>query len=82
MGLRLKSNATSTISIELKQNVSEIILRIQDNGIGFDLEKQKQEGVSLGLEIIETVSEQLGAKYSFEINNGTIFTLSLRRDDT
>lgn len=70
-----KSNGE--INISLKQNASGIMLCIQDNGSGFDIEKQKAKKLSLGLEIIDTVAEQINAKYTFVNKNGTIFTLDL-----
>lgn len=70
-------NTDNVININLQQTDAGITLQIHDNGIGFNYESQKSKGVSLGLEIIETVSEQLNAIYICENKNGTNFTLNL-----
>jgi two-component system, sensor histidine kinase PdtaS len=65
------------IEISLTQTEQGIELRISDNGNGFNVEEQRSKGMSLGLEIIDTVADQLSAHYSFENKNGTTFTLKL-----
>ncbi len=71
------SSKPGIIEIHTSQNATSIQLKIKDNGEGFDYASQKNKTISLGLEIIETVAEQLNATYTFTNNNGTIFTLNL-----
>lgn len=63
------------IEISLRKNDKNIWLTIQDNGPGFDYQKEKQKASSLGLEIIETVSDQINSQFKFENNKGSLFTL-------
>lgn len=65
----------SHILIRLRQVNNHLELQIKDNGKGFDYAAEKLKGPSLGLEIIETLSEQLGGKAEFTRENGTVFRL-------
>lgn len=65
------------IKITLKNQDNKISLRIQDNGTGFYYEKEKAKNTSLGLEIIESVSEQINASFKFENSNGSVFILDI-----
>lgn len=61
------------IKIRLKQSGKIISLSIQDNGKGFGDNNIKSD--SLGMEIINGLSDQLCAEYSYKGDNGTLFTL-------
>jgi len=49
-------------------------LVIKDNGIGIDLNKVKNSD-SLGMELIQLLTEQIDAQYVFKVDNGTVFEL-------
>jgi two-component sensor histidine kinase len=67
----------SKIVISLHQKNNQVELVIKDNGKGFNYEEERSKGPSLGLEIIETLSEQLGGKAEFLNEEGTTFRLSI-----
>jgi PAS domain S-box-containing protein len=56
---------TITISLQQDQNNDTINLRVIDNGIGLNNSKQTKTS-SLGMTIIESLSDQLGGTLSFE----------------
>tara|TARA_R110001592_G_scaffold177697_2_gene418078 strand:+ start:566 stop:1567 length:1002 start_codon:yes stop_codon:yes gene_type:complete len=64
-----------TIEIELLKEGNNTHLTIHDNGSGFEFEAKKSN--SLGLSLINDLSEQIDANYSFEQNQGTKFILHL-----
>jgi two-component sensor histidine kinase len=62
------------VTVELKSHEDgQARLRISDNGIGFDPERQ--EG-GLGLRLLSAFSQQLNATYGFHIEDGTTLELS------
>jgi two-component sensor histidine kinase len=53
-----------------------ILMRVKDNGVGLPEEyKQKQ---SLGVTVIESLSEQLDGNFTFSNDNGTCFELKFK----
>lgn len=62
------------IKVKLENLGNEFVLTISDNGPGVDLSKYKEQG-SLGIDLIESLAEQLDATASFKNENGLIFTL-------
>lgn len=58
-------NKTGEIRLNMTKNDDNFILTISDNGIGFDLNATVN---SLGMTIIETLSEQLNAEYIIQSN--------------
>jgi len=66
------------ISVYLKQNESDLELKITDNGPGFKNGSQSKKSSSLGLELIHTLAHQLGADYEYrsrENENGAYFNI-------
>jgi two-component sensor histidine kinase len=55
---------------------SSLIINIEDNGVGFNIEKIKEEG-SLGLVIVDSLINQLGGSYNIESKDGTEYHISL-----
>lgn len=72
-------NKQGTIQVSFKCNDNYCYLTIKDNGVGIDLSKIKQKE-SLGMELIHLLSEQIEAKYSFKVDNGTIFELQFSKN--
>lgn len=70
------------IEIELVEKMGFISLRICDNGVGLsDVPKKGAESKSLGLNIIDVLSEQLEGEHNFDsYNGGCIFTLSFEKN--
>lgn len=69
------TNSKISIALHLVNNSLELV--IKDNGKGFDFNAEKSKGPSLGLEIIETLSEQLSGKGGFSKEDGTVFRLTI-----
>jgi two-component sensor histidine kinase len=57
-----------------------ITLNVADNGIGIDLAKWNQKGVSFGKQLIVSLSKQVSGTYHIHNQNGTIFTLYIPKD--
>jgi len=69
------NHSKGKINIEFLGNESPKKLIIHDNGIGIDTDYKTSN--SLGLNLIQDLTEQIDAKYSIENNGGTKFTLML-----
>ncbi len=69
------------VSIELHESDNQVFLQIDDDGIGLpeDFDRHSMSG-SIGLKLIETLSIQLGADYSYQpIDSGTRFSLEFAK---
>jgi len=51
------------------------LLAVSDNGIGFVTEPEASESQSLGMHLILSIAQQLGAKAGYEEGEGTSFTM-------
>ena len=72
-----------TISVHLSEKNNRVTLEISDDGVGlpedFDIEKSD----SLGMELINTLSEQLGAVISYQPDSkGTRFEISFDKSES
>lgn len=72
-------NKKGLILVNYSCDGKECILTIKDNGIGIDLEKVNKSD-TLGMELIKILSEQIDARYSFKVDNGTVFQLSFKNN--
>lgn len=73
-----KGKSHGTVFISSTINAGNVIITVDDDGIGFDYEKNKMESSSLGLIIIESLVQQLKgiSEYSSDSGSGTKFILS------
>ena len=70
---------TGRIHIELEESEGELYLTISDNGVGLPDDFEDRQD-SLGMNLIETLSNQLGGEYWFKsTNQGTTFGLSFQQ---
>jgi two-component sensor histidine kinase len=70
-------NRDGKISIDFRKNgESEFILTIDDNGIGFPGEVDFQNMNSFGLQLVNTLTKQLGGMIELDTNCGTKFTIA------
>lgn len=69
-----KSNCILNVSLAIL--LDKLILKIQDNGIGFPINYDNQ-GRSIGLTLINSLSEQLDAEINFRNENGAVVELSI-----
>ena len=74
----LSENNRLQIQIIIKQKGEMISIEVSDNGPGISEEILAKDN-TLGLELIETLSEQLGGECSFSNNNGLVFHLSFKQ---
>lgn len=65
------------LEIRIKKIASQILLMIHDNGPGFDYNPKKNY-VSLGMTLIEALTEQLDGHFEYNTKEGTTFTLSFK----
>jgi signal transduction histidine kinase len=70
----LKHSGATKLDIDIEAN-SHIIIRIQDNGKGIDLQKLRQFGN--GLKNIQNRMNSIGGNFTIENKNGTLTTLTL-----
>ena len=70
-----------TVNISLKQDGSEIRLRVEDDGVGFPEGLRPSETNSLGLTLIHTLARQISAQGAFlEVDEGTCYEMTFRVD--
>ncbi|MBO6586510.1 MAG: PAS domain S-box protein [Gracilimonas sp.] len=72
------------INFTLSEKDKLIRIEITDNGIGFPSEKNTEQG-SLGVHLIDVLSQQIEANYEYTNNKdgkGTYFSMSFKRTDS
>ena len=68
---------TGTIWLSLsKESAEQITLVVQDNGVGFPKELDLNNLESLGLDLVQTLTQQLKGKLCIEQKQGACFTLT------
>lgn len=70
------------IIIEFDKDKGEYILIIEDNGVGFPEDLDFKYTDSLGLQLINRLSEQIDADITLDVMKGTKFTLKFREKFT
>ncbi|OEC87844.1 MULTISPECIES: sensor histidine kinase [Methanobacterium] len=70
---------TSEINILLSQKEDMLKLIVGDNGIGFPENVNFKNTESLGLQLVNTLVNQLNGEIKLEKENGTKFTLNLKK---
>lgn len=71
-----------TITIHLSDKEEHIFLEIKDDGVGLPDDFDTEESDSIGMELINILSEQLNAKTSYQsYDEGTCFTLTLPKKE-
>jgi PAS domain S-box-containing protein len=67
---------TGEICIDLRSSDSQIVLAVSDNGIGLPPEIKVHEAESLGLQLVNTLTEQLEGSLDIDRRSGTAFRIS------
>lgn len=70
-----------TVSINCQEENNKIMVEVKDNGKGLPEDLDPQTTNSLGLQLIETLSQQLEADYRFNSENGTTFNMTFEKTD-
>jgi two-component sensor histidine kinase len=65
------------LEIKIKKIGNQILLMIHDNGPGFEFDTNKNHH-SLGMTLIEALTEQINGQYEYNTKNGTTFNLSFK----
>lgn len=78
----IKHAQTDKASIFLSQNSNAILLRIEDNGLGFTLDLDNKRGAGLGLTSMRERAELVGGTFSLqsELGKGTKINVEIPRD--
>lgn len=69
-------NQKLKLSVKIKLKEEQVFINIQDNGPGINEEKKTE---SLGMLLIESLSEQISGAYSFENKDGLLFRLCFNK---
>lgn len=64
------------INVSLVNNEKETLIRIEDNGGGFDFDTKKDS--SLGISLIEGLVDQIDGTFEYKNENGSVFELKLQ----
>ncbi|WP_440953214.1 PAS domain S-box protein [Methanococcoides sp. FTZ1] len=68
--------SSGKISIDLQRNdENKFILIVSDNGVGFPEELDHRKSTSLGLQLLNTLVDQIGGTIAMERSHGTSFTI-------
>lgn len=71
----LKENDNPRIDLCIEKINNEIRLEIRDNGKGIAPDLKEGRADSLGMKLIKNFAQNLGGKYTFENNKGTLFKI-------
>lgn len=75
-----KSSKTGQIAIGIDEINSEVIIKIEDNGVGISPKKMSVK--SLGLQLVDILTQQLeGHQKIYNTGNGTAFELKFEKRD-
>lgn len=72
-----EGRSDGVIDIEFTSIGNMLCFVVKDNGVGLKADYQK--GESLGMVVIQSLSEQLDGEYKFTVNNGTKFELKFEQ---
>jgi two-component sensor histidine kinase len=66
------------VAVALRREGDSYLLRVQDNGVGLPKDVNLKKVESLGLQLVETLSTQIGASINITTapGNGTAFVIS------
>ena len=69
------------IELSVSENDQEITLSISDNGVGLPKDVQEKSQNSLGMQLIEALTDQLDGQMKIENNTGTKYLLTFRKQN-
>lgn len=70
-------NTNGTINVILKEDPGHCLIAIEDNGVGMPGPEILERNRSMGMDLIEILSEQLNAVLKFESVNGTRVSITI-----
>ncbi|MEP7267217.1 MAG: histidine kinase dimerization/phosphoacceptor domain -containing protein [Saprospiraceae bacterium] len=69
---------TGTIKVSIKEINQELVIKVQDDGIGISDKEKPLSGKSFGYRLINAFSNQLNAKLEMQTDRGTSVTMYVR----
>jgi two-component sensor histidine kinase len=77
-----KNQDTGKIEVFIEREKNLFLMRVVDNGAGFDYKDKIESSNSLGLILIQSLSEQLDGTFQYFGNKGTDFRMLFRAGST
>jgi len=74
------NNKQGKIYIKFNLDNGDYSMIISDNGVGFPMDYNIQDGDSLGLKIVNSLTEQIEGEIKIEISNGTKFIIKFKEE--
>lgn len=74
-----KGRKEGLIDVSIKTKGETVLIKVQDNGIGFDQENYTKPGLSLGMKLIRTLSKQLRASTEVSSKDGTRYCIEFKK---
>jgi two-component sensor histidine kinase len=72
------NNRDGIIFVTLKVDKQKVLIQAGDNGIGISSEIDLKQSKTLGLQLVETLVEQINGTIILERNNGTRFNIEFK----
>lgn len=69
------------VCLSVKRVKEKIRIVVRDNGIGFPLEYDPSTARTLGMQLVHSLVDQLGAFLDIEVDKGTTFTITFHAPD-
>lgn len=66
---------TQRVMVSLLPREGSLVLRVADNGVGIQPQAPSQPPVSLGINLVNMFTEQLGGTINVDVTNGTVITI-------
>lgn len=73
-------NKTGVISVKFSEEGDQCILEVKDNGIGFPPELELGKTNSLGLQLVTSLTQQIGGELELERSPGTTFRITFQEE--
>jgi PAS domain S-box-containing protein len=71
-------NKTGKIEVEMERTANKYVLKVRDNGKGFPKNIDFQNTETLGMQLVNTLVEQIEGAVELKNDNGTEFTITFR----
>jgi two-component sensor histidine kinase len=66
--------------VDFYKDDDQFELVVSDDGIGFPQELNYKNTESLGLQVVNTLTNQIGGKITMDVDKGTTFTIKFKED--
>lgn len=69
------------IRVKFKEHDSQCMLEVSDTGVGFPPEFEFEKSDSLGLQLINSLTQQISGELELESNHGTTFKITFQQPE-